>query len=1819
MAGYDPNNWHNANGGGLPFRPPTVDEALPYSPFTSVVPFSPDIIPYPITEPPTPPTTLSPEQRNAAKRAVGILNEEIKGPTSTAQHLEDTFRELRSLLGNPQEMTQFRFKPVSQLATPPPESPTDQTNGATPTKTSALSPFARMLLKQTNVDYLPAGAPSVQRPKVTGNLSEHASPQVSSREPPQPVFSTPNRAPHAQNGVHQHPPSTPASSTSSQQPRSGPTVVINPLGPSARREEYRRYDQITDTKGSAQQKRVDRQEQESMLATLRPQERELAEQKIEQLHRFTKKLQQEKEDADESENFKKVSCLDADITVMRTDTLDRLYDRTMVVEATSCFSSVSVDAILRIHALCEPSIAAFDQSSPFSQSDLESWPNDLHMALSALKAARLALTAMLEGCDDRRVTPEDMIITIIEALKRVLLSCVFPVLESRRTGEKAELFNFVSGLKDKMRSTILQCTSVLKLLAPLVGKVTLTHNAINPIEYLALALLVQQNSDSDKDSVFGIQKFESLRQAAIEVLTQVFAAHSDHQHSITSEILNNLEKLPDKGANARQFKSVRDPPIMSVSALFLRFVQVAATNQHNPHKKAAAPIQEHESADEDGSDYDSDEPAARKKRPKPIGDNSARSIALRMTESAMGIAARIASVLSERAMNVSKSGDKPFRNLLDMFVEDFCNVLGSPEWPAAAVLLQQLLRCMIRILKTDKNNKDMALTIMGSMGCGIIDFKLRVKRLKRELDISQSDLSSKLDRLAEDALDNDIHKKDLLGFKGPYRMVIESLPDYLRVEANQSDPHLRSVQGCYMSFWLNAVAQALEPTDNGNAQPDEAMAGLQSRLETMFMDPATLSREYKFQTVSEMQCRLAAGVITLQDAFCQFFKTLINTMIGYTRENAATLKSRAIKNIESFLDKDAQTIPQDLVMGVIGLLRDNSPLVRADAVSLVSKCLEGNPDLEKHCIGGILHLTTDPSNGPKKKAINLLKKMYQSSSSSDHKLSIVASLLLPSQDHEKAIADMSRQALEDIWLKSLAADAKADENKLKFRRIERASLLVQTVRLIQGQAIHVEAFEKFFAAALARQSLNVAANTHICEDLVADMVEGVISPDSMAAGCSQEHVLQALSIFARIRPGLFSADQLQLLKIYVKDPATTDDLNILRPTVTIFRFVLPQLPNLQADFAFAVWRLLSLVISRLAGLAGRGNPAGKCTLQDVVHCMWMISPLINPSTKAGISRMIHLVTSTLCPLPLFNSATEEEIAKTKSKNLSYIILVGTFGKICNFDKEDADAFRASIAAKAKAFIDKGKIDDRCLQSLLKPGRTAPSLIMLETVRPFTKGSWDLNIREHALCSVAEICQGSPDLFGREEVGETFKQTFENDVESLKRITLTHFHDFFVGAERQSDGDQLSQDVTESQPRLGTSFVAGEDQVMTNFLARKFFPNIVHVALTANEELALIATNIIASVSRQGLEHPKICGAPLIALGTSPNAQIAQTASIQHKKIHDAHESMFEKEYMAAIRTALKYQQDVYKDPHGMIASTYKPKMLQIFSVLKGGNRKTLKKFLDNICKEINFDLRNLEGPEVGNEAVLYARFVLENLALFDVPKLEDVAIIINALENIVMKLTGPSVGVAIETEMPKADTPKPLPEEQAGSTNDGLPAPSPAVQMPQESLGEERLLQLTQACMILQMMWETRGFIRRAYNLHNTTGRIQHKDYQKPALRNNLISGKDLWERLDLITNSIDSQEAMVKRCHDFLGLLEVDDDVQFGNEEGEEEEGAERYTTPDEAAEGVSAVPTSGRGRKRKSSSSLANTPKKARGRPSGSKGKKQRNSKTPDLEGRD
>ena len=637
------------------------------------------------------------------------------------------------------------------------------------------------------------------------------------------------------------PPSVPSPAPGSTPVRPGPAILIQPKA--VRNDEYQLYDNIVMTEPSSPKKESRKAENDAIF--LRPHEREIADRKIQELQSFVTSLSEDKEDLDPSGSFTKVSTADGELTILQSRFMDTLSDKMSNVINLGRFAALPVDLVMQIQSLLEPSIICTGQSALYLQD--EDWSESLEKAKTALTASKLVLNTMIEGSDDYRIRREDIISLIIDLVKAMKNDCIVPVMQSRRSDSSDGVYEIAIAHRKGLLVILRQCGIVLSRFATLIGKVNLPDRALNVMEDLMLGLLVEQNSDSEKDSVFGIQKFEQFRQKAMDVLAQIFARHGEQRTSILNGILSNLEKLPDKKASARQFKSAREVPIMSISALFMRFVQVAAKNRET-QAKGDATEQVHK---EESSDYEPGTSIEDERRQAKIKGSPGR-IAQDLTRNANHIAGIITSTLVDRASNVSKTGDKPFRNLLDLFIEDFCNVLGSPEWPAAAILLSSLLVRMATIVQGESAakqsvlDKDMALSTMAKMGCGVIDFKHRLKLLKRALDVSQSDLSAKLDRLMDDALTDhakeSINAVDLYAFDGPYRIVIESLRDYLDLQPGQEDPHLQSVTGCHVTLWLDAVLRTFPAKDDDMAPP-EVVKEVQEHLESMFMDSKWLSRK----------------------------------------------------------------------------------------------------------------------------------------------------------------------------------------------------------------------------------------------------------------------------------------------------------------------------------------------------------------------------------------------------------------------------------------------------------------------------------------------------------------------------------------------------------------------------------------------------------------------------------------------------------------------------------------------------------------------------------------------------------------------------------------------------------------------------------------------------------------------------------------------------------------------------------------------------------------------------------------------------------------
>jgi len=130
-------------------------------------------------------------------------------------------------------------------------------------------------------------------------------------------------------------------------------------------------------------------------------------------------------------------------------------------------------------------------------------------------------------------------------------------------------------------------------------------------------------------------------------------------------------------------------------------------------------------------------------------------------------------------MRSTKTGDTPYRHLMDIFTEDFLAVLQSPEWPGADLLLEQILLSMVNIVDGDKQPapaKTMALDLLGLMGSSICDIYVHMKGFysnRENLDSFDSHMAS----ITENYFTNQGASEDVVDWESPHRCAAEYLAE----------------------------------------------------------------------------------------------------------------------------------------------------------------------------------------------------------------------------------------------------------------------------------------------------------------------------------------------------------------------------------------------------------------------------------------------------------------------------------------------------------------------------------------------------------------------------------------------------------------------------------------------------------------------------------------------------------------------------------------------------------------------------------------------------------------------------------------------------------------------------------------------------------------------------------------------------------------------------------------------------------------------------------------------------------------------------------
>ena len=1690
----------------------------------------------------------------------------------------------------PDSLTQYTFKK-------PKRSKTNHKSAATAnnkTKATPLSPFAKMVLDNTAVSFqylTPEQSPE---------------PQYLHQEPdstfaPQPPLATPQLfvkpTDVLQNGLI---PSRSAATPSSSQQRQVSAVVPESLF-QAQRAEYQYMPDQHSSAGAQYLTPSKPPASSNANRTVNLAQRQKGDLAVNTLNDLLVEIFQAEDQAQPDTSgqvathanafFEVRDTDDGAKPVLRPEVQLRLESAVTKAASHGRLTEIETEHLIHVQQLCEIPVAAVDSlvlsvRDDWTDQDTEEWLQQLSMAEQGLAAGRTLTQIMAAGAHLKELQDEGHMTRIISALKSVVQSCVIPIVEERPLlGEKVRgekggppsnpKYITASNNRQTLQGLLIGASRAMRYLGKLIVKTNLDGSAIAPVEYLCTSIIFAENASVERESALGVQNFETMRRTTMDVYATIFTKYPQQRQSILDDIMSSIEKLPATKQSARHYKLVDAKSIQLVSALLMRLVQTSATRTKTALQFRSKDDEAGEEADvsdvdpkeESESDEEGIQVARKKAGARP---GSLAAIVQPLHETAKFNCNYIVSMLISRALKTSKSSDEPHRKLLDIFTEDFLNVLGSSDWPAAEMLLRTLVMHMIGIVNNSKSpapHRTLALELLGVMGSGIIELQLMARHAAQSIDTSE-EMASRLKGMLHETESGLMETTDLVALDGPYRIWAE----YLNAKGTDEDALLQSAHGYMLMQWAyTAVGGREGSVDSDAGDAPGSSKDLDSKLREMLLDPNWLD-ERSAMRVGSSEGRLAVLVATLNTSLCKAFQNILKLLLNSMDSDNATVRSRGLKSVNMLLDKDPTMLDRDFAIlnHMLRCAQDKSSLVRDSALGLIDKCITLRPTLDSKVVSKVIERTKDAGAAVRKRAMKMLKDIYlRNPDSLPMRSAIADAILIRITDSEEAVAELARTTMEEIWFhplyrKRVSEERDVDAN-LAFR--SHAALVIATA----DREEDLKALDGLVKR-LTTKPKTADANVEVCRTLVAVFFDGIIDSSDIPGTPAQSSILRSLTIFARATPTLFTAQQLERLEPYTQNLTKTDELEVYRYVITIFRHVMPNLTMMKTEFLQNIQGTLLKSSTRLQ----------KPELREVAPCLWTMNRMLG-----NIERLVNFVVSVL--QNIYKLRHEDLANEAMAMKVSRLMVIASeFGNACDFQSQLAD-FKA-----------KGRCD-------WYRGDSVPGLIV-ETLCAYASPKRPVSVRRTAIDGICAVSQAWPKQFERADVLNALETVFADRIPEIELVLVAGLEGFFVAQEvpeEDADANELPAGIASGKERLGRTYVASDLDGAATSLAQRFLSDVLRIALASNTEPAWIAARLVVSINKQGLVHPKDSGPALVALETCPNKNVASEAFKEHKAQHQKHESLFEKEYMRAVQQTFDYQVKVIGSPDGYVEGTPpSAKMHLTYEVLKTGKASVRKKFMTNISQKLDFDPAKLDLRAATPTHLALVRFCCENLALFDYDKVEDLLHLLASLEKI-FSSTGSSVAQAIENDVLKMGVDNLLGSDaMVNGTSDTI-----MTQSSHTDVDPGRLRQLSVSAQIISIIWETRSFLRRVWNMQKYIAKTKGKDKDANKAPNRASNAPALTEaylkRIADILASATSDPDQRAMCTAFVELISVDSEVKVVSDDEENIDmdvlPGGGYDTPSESSSRKSpsvGASGGGRGRKRKGSTSAAGTPRK-RGKP--------------------
>ncbi|EEY14978.1 conserved hypothetical protein [Verticillium alfalfae VaMs.102] len=1772
-------------------RPFTLQEALPYSPQTSVVPFTADLIPDPTVGSGLPASSIA---HLFSNKDFDQLNRQASQDPNSKQlkHAVDhLLQELR-----PNQRTFYKFKQITKPLTDLESSkhrPEGLTKGLTPLSTMVLERAPTFIRR-------PGDGPTRTTPNGESGVHDQQRPPKKSGSPQDAKRAISNAEAHRQNAArieiaipakqfdptayvaYSDQPSPIDQSTAPTAPQQAlpqGVVKLEPTGtsevssaqstaaPVKRESETRNaafavelphttfnkaeYAHVPDEMDEPLQLSVRREayhdSQDALGASL--DQRQRAETALLDLDRLARSVFDAVGHALQRDPGYAhiVTITNNGDPALASDAHQRLQKAVEKVISLGSYAEVPLDVLMRIQKLSEVSVKQtleldLKLDDSWGESDVNRWLDQLQQVEIGLRAGRTMMRIMCGGREEKLLYSEDAIKQGIELYKNVIDGIVVPVVELKGSGPTSDLFKLLQPHKKELATILVNCQRLFALLTNLVRSIQLSDVALGTLEFSASSLIFVDNAHYEKDSVVGVQKFDGIRLVAMDMLCQIFLVKPDERNGIFNELLTSLEKLPVGKQSARQFRLSEGGNIQPLSALLMRLVQSSSGKIQNKEQRVRT------SEDADGEEDELQNGTATHAGPDQqiftikseiqgadehhTAMTELENVSKPLVDGVQRNASHVVNFIVNRALKSTKSGDAPFRNLLDLFVEDFTTCMDSPDWPAAELILRQLTYSMIRLWENDKSvapAKNMALELLGVMCAAVSRLRSHIRKVAESKDSSTGDqLGRFLADLAMAALEQNNRVEHLVSWSGPFRATLEHLE-----ERCADDPHLRGAISYLITDWAERCSLAYHGVEEDMEERDREYGRLAYRLRMMIDDPRWLSSEYTFKKVAPNHAKLSYSIVLLRSPFCELFPRMLNALLNAMASDQASVRSKSLRSINQLLETDPAILDGNslVVELILNCSNDSSPQVRDSAIGLMGKCIQLRSNLEEKMMEKILDRFVDSGVGVRKRAMKLARDIYLRNQSKQARSAIASNLLHRVQDPDESVRDLARQMIEEVWFAPFyhAEDTPAFKSSLT----EHVALMIQTSKSGNITAI----LDKVLQSILGTTNKAQKGPFEVSIKLVASMFELIDNLDSDDPSIPHgRDALQVLQVFAKADPKLFTFEEIRLLKPHLSSYSTVDDRAVFKAVAVIYRQVLPQLTIKHEEFLKDVRTQLQYCLGKII----------KPLLDDSVACLWILAQLLG--NRMNLAR---LAGSSLAGTVKLRQSPPNE--KTVQLFIRYSQIIGAVGKHCNLDS-DWDSFKAAGSPSLPDSKDK---------SVTK--------LMVDQLSPWADSKKPLEARKAALEAIGLICQSHPRNYVSPNVIPRFEAVFSEKNPVLEDAVLRSFKEFLISEERRSEASTAKPATGPDDKKRNLTVMGGttHDDV-SSATTQRFLEDITRIALSSKDEHAFLAVEVLGSINRQGLTHPKEVGVTLITLETCPVHRISEVAYMEHRALHEKYETVVEREYVKAIQVAYEYQRDIIKDPRGATENPFQSKLHLLMEVLKISKSKNRQKFMTKLVAHVDFDPNKLETTDEMPPQMGISRFIIENLAFFEYMTVGEVQLTVAAMEKVVSS-TGSNLAHVIETELFNVrmdmDTEQPLqpvaPKEGQVEDDSVVQEQSFGPPLAKLNVTPERLRQLGAGAIILLALWEARTHIRRLYGMNSnrreSKSKAAAKDLSKTPVKVPGITGDKFWEEVTSHISGLASQECLMRKCRAFVELMNVDKEfkVQKEDEELDEEEPA--------------------------------------------------------------